>query len=70
VGNLFTDGQIHAIGLTPRRKREKPKVGRAVPCAPFGRMPASHGAQGTARPTLTTHSARQSTAAGGRNRGG
>jgi len=51
VGNFFADGQIHAIGLTPRREREKPKVGRAVLCAPLGRMPATDGAQVTARPT-------------------
>jgi hypothetical protein len=49
VWNFFADGQIHAIGLTPRREREKPKVGRAVLCAPLGRMPATDGAQGTAR---------------------
>jgi len=70
MGNLFADGQIHAIGLAPQREREKPKVGRAVPCAPLVQMPANHGAQGTARPTFTTRSTRQSTAAGGRNRGG
>jgi hypothetical protein len=70
MGNLFADGQIHAMGLAPQREREKPKVGRAVFCAPLGRMPASHGAQRTARPTFTTHSARQSIAAGGRSRGG
>jgi hypothetical protein len=79
VGNFFADGQIHAIGLTPRREREKPKVGRAVLCAPLGRMPATDGAGDCAPyqigvqravPAFTTRSTRQSTGAGGHNRGG
>jgi len=70
VGNLFANGQIHAMGLASQREREKPKVGRAVPCAPFVRTPANHGAQRSARSTLTTRSTHQSIAAGARNRGG
>jgi hypothetical protein len=70
VGNFFADGQIHATDLAPQGVREKPKVGRAVPCAPLVQMPTSHGAQRSARPTLTTRSARRLTAATGRNRAG
>jgi hypothetical protein len=70
VGNLFANGQIHAMGLASQREREKPKVGRAVLCAPLIQIPASHGAQRSARPTLTTRSTHQSTGAGGHNRGG